>query len=282
MKWKIFFVFLLCSYALLIVPFTSYLRDRPLQIKLGYSPPPQVLKVLSAEHSATVASISVLRVLFYYGALLQATQDRQQVTPEYFNMYKTLQGASYLDPYNMDTYYFVQASFTWGLGRINEVNALLTRGMQYRTWDPWIPFYLGFNSAYFQKKYQQAAPYMQRAAEISGNPLFAKLAARYFYESKQTDLGLAFLDTMIAGSENRTVKRGYELRRDALVAVQSINQTILKYRELFKREPDDLAALVASGLLSQIPADPYGGEFYLDEDGVVRSTSKFAASQTAR
>ena len=282
MKWKVAFVFLLLGYVLLIGPFTSYLKGRPLQIKLGYSPHPQVLKILSAEHSITVASMSVLRVLFYYGTLLQAAQDRQQIHPEYLNMYKTLQGASYLDPYNMDTYYFVQASFTWGLGRIKEVNALLTRGMKYRTWDPWIPFYIGFNYAYFQKDYQQAAPYMQRAAEISGNPLFAKLAARYFYESKQTDLGLAFLDTMIVGAKSRTVKRSYELRRDALLAVQMINQAISKYRERFKRKPDDLTVLVTSGLLPQLPADPYGGDFYLDNDGTVRSTSKFAMSQTVR
>lgn len=278
MKWKLAFICLLISYALVIGPFTSFLKERPLQVKLGYLPHPQVLKVLSAEHSVTVASMAVLRVLFYYGTLLQEVQERHHVRPEYFNMYRILQGASELDPYNMDTYYFAQASFTWELGRIKEVNALLERGMKYRTWDPWIPFYLGFNYAYFLKDYQHAAPYMQRAAKISGNPLFVKLAARYFYESKRSDLGLAFLNTMIAGAKNKSVKRSYELRREALQAVLIINKALDLFRERFQRKPASLTDLVVSGVLSQLPADPYGGKFYLDADGVVRSTSKFSTA----
>ncbi len=277
MKWRLAFIGLVLAYALLILPFSDYLKSRPVQVKLGYLPHPQLLRVASGEHGPTTAAMVVLRVLFYYGTILQKFQENNIIRPEFVNMYKTLQGAVHVDPYNMDAYYFAQAAFTWELGRISEVNHLLERGMTYRTWDPWLPFYIGFNSAYFLKDYQKAAFYMQRAAEISGNPLFARLAARYFYESEQAALGLVFLETMIQGAKDKAVRKTYELRRDALQAVLIIEEALKAYRRRFGQAPAELSQLVEANLLPQLPADPYGGAFYLDEQGKVRTTSKFVA-----
>ncbi|OGR31004.1 MAG: hypothetical protein A2091_06585 [Desulfuromonadales bacterium GWD2_61_12] len=276
MIWRLVFAALVAAYCLLIVPFTVYLKDRPVVVKLGYSPHPQLLRAASGEHRPTVAALEVLRVLFYYGTTLQKAQEQVIVPPEYFNMYKALQGAVHLDPYNMDAYYFAQAAFTWELGRVAEVNHLLEIGMSKRTWDPSLPFYLGFNYAYFFKDYKKAACYMQRAAELSGNPLYAQLAARYFYESEQTVLGLAFLETMIQSSRDKAVRKAYEIRREALQAVQSLEAAVADYRLRFGTLPPTLAALVKAKILSKIPVDPYGGTFFLDAGGKVRTTSRFA------
>lgn len=274
---RLVFAALVVSYLLLIIPFTTYLKDRPVVVKLGYVPHPQLLRAASGEHRPTVAAFEVLRVLFYFGTTLQKAKEQVVVPPEYLNMYKSLQGAVHLDPYNKDAYYFTQAAFTWELGRVVEVNHLLEIGMHKRTWDPDLPFYLGFNHAYFLKDYKKAAGYMQRAAEISGNPLYAGLAARYFYESEQTVLGLAFLDVMIQTSRDKAVRKSYELRRDALLAVQQLEAAISNYRERFGISPHALEDLAKSKILVKIPVDPYGGKFYLDEAGKVRTTSQFIA-----
>ncbi|MDD2582596.1 MAG: hypothetical protein PHR66_11440, partial [Desulfuromonadaceae bacterium] len=150
------------------------------------------------------------------------------------------------------------------------------QGMKYRTWDSWLPFYIGFNYAYFLKDYQKGAKYLRRAAELSNNPLFAKLAARYFYESRQTDLGLAFLDTMIAQTKDKAVKITLQTRRNALLAVITLETALSDFKSKRGRAAHDLNELVAAGLLSSIPQDPYGGQFFVDELGRVRSTSKFA------
>jgi tetratricopeptide (TPR) repeat protein len=267
---------LLLCHGLLILPFTGYLRQRPVEVKLGYLPHPQILKLSVADHGLAVAEVAVVKVLFYFGTLVEVFHKNVIFRPEYPNMYRTLQTAAQLDPYNMDNYYFAQAAFTWELGRIAEVNALLEQGMKYRTWDPWLPFYIGFNRAYFLKDYIGAAPFMQLAAERSGNPLFTKLASRYFYESRQTELGLIFLDSMIAQAKDKAVKATYQLRRDALLAVAEIERALSEFRKRQGRDPSDLHELVATGLLPALPADPYGGIFYLDADGRVRSTSKLA------
>lgn len=273
---RIVFVLLVLGFTLLVPILSQHLKDRPVEVKLGYLPHPNVLKVLIADQAPLVADLAVLRVLFYYGTIIEKWQTNVIIRPEFFNMYKTLQTAMQLDPYNEDTYYFAQAAFNWELGRAHEVNAFLEYGMQYRTWDHWLPFYAGFNYAYFLKEYDKAAYYMQRAAEISGNPLYGKLAARYFYESDQTALGLAFLDTMIASTRDKAVKRTYEVRKEALVAVSSLEQALEMYHEENKRFPQELYDLVLAGLIDKIPNDPYGGEFYIDETGKIRTTSEFA------
>jgi len=272
------FAALLLGYLLILPGFSGALLDRPVEIKLGYVPHPQVLRLVSADHKLLTGEWLVVKVLYYFGGVLQKSFEHVIVRPEFANMYRTLQTSTRLDPYNMDPYYFAQAAFTWELGRVKEVNALLEYGIKHRSWDPWLHFYLGFNYAYFLKEYDKAAFYMQKAGEISGNSLFVNLAARYFYESEQTGLGLTFLDAMIAEAKDPAIRKTYELRRDALVAISSIEQAVEHYRRQHGRSPAELAELVNSNVLSDLPKDPYGGHFFLDERGRVRSSSKLAPS----
>ena len=274
---RVLFVLLLITHALLILPFTGFMAKRPIEVKLGYLPHPQVLKVTSADHGLLVAEAAVVKVLFYYGTIVQKFTENIIVRPEHANMFRTLQTATQLDPYNMDAYYFAQAAFTWELKRYAEVNELLEYGVKYRTWDPWIHFYLGFNYAYFIKDYGKAAKYLKRAGELPpGNSLFTKLAARYFYESEQTEMGLAFLESMIAQSKDKAIKRTYEVRRNALLAVSTLEKALAEFRSRNGSPAKVLDELIQAGLLERIPRDPYGGRFYLDREGRVRSTSKFA------
>ena len=273
---RLFLVALFLLYLLIIFPFTSYMKERPLAIKLGFFPEATVLKIAFADFKNLVAQNAVVNVLFYYGTLVGKMEGNVQLKPEYFNMFKTLQTAVKLDPYNLDAYYFAQAVFTWDLHRIKEVNDLLDHGMKYRSWDYQLPFYAGFNAAFFQKDYASAARYMQQAAQLSGQPLFTNLAARYFYEAGQTELGLLFLEAMEKGAKDNSVRKLYTLRKEALTRVDEIEEALERYRVKYNKEPSDLNDLVAVGLLRGVPPDPYGGKFYIDEDGRVKSTSRFA------
>ena len=270
---------LLLVYALLMVPFSSYLRHRPVAIKLGYMPEGEALRVLASDQRYFLAQMEVDRVLFYYGSLFMKEGNLIETPPEYLNMFATMQSALKLDPYNQDAYYFAQAAFTWELRRIKEVNNMLDYGMKYRTWDAQLPFYAGFNAAYFNKDYRTASLYMRKAAEISGNPLFTTLASRYFYEAGQTALGVAFLDGMEKGAKDPKIRKIYHMRRVALEAAELISAALKRYQARWGHLPPDLAALVSAGLLERIPADPYGGAFYLDPEGRVNSTSKFSQKQ---
>lgn len=275
---RIAFLVTATAYLLLIIPFTTHLKNRPLQLKVGYVPEANALKFISADQRYLVADWVVLKVLFYFGSLIERAELNNLVAsdPDYPGMFRMLQTALRLEPYNADAYYFAQAAFTWEVGRYAEVNNLLDYGMKYRIWDAQLPFFAGFNSAYFMKDYKKAAVYMKKAAETAGSQQFATLAARYFYEAGETEFGILFIELMQASAKDANEKKLYEFRRKALLAVKSIEDAKKLYQENFGRAPRTLTEVVSNGYLTSVPLDPYGGKFYLDQEGRVRSTSKLS------
>lgn len=277
MIFRLLFILLLTGYVFSMGPFASYMKNRPVAVKLGYVPSAEVLRLTVGDQKLLMAHATVVKVLVYFGTLVDKLNNNKIVLPpEYQNMYTTLQTAVKLDPYNNDAYYFAQSAFTWEVGRANEVNQMLEYGMKYRTWDYMLPFFAGFNYAYFLKQYEPAARYMKRAAEISGNPLLTNLAARYFFESDKSEFGIRFLETMENVAKDEQTRKLYRVRRTALKAVLSIQVAVSQFKDKNSRLPDSLNELIESGILVRLPDDPYGGQFYLDNSGTVRTTSKFA------
>jgi tetratricopeptide (TPR) repeat protein len=283
---KTVFTLSLLAYLLLIFPFTTYLKNRPLQFKIGYVPEAKVIKILTADQCFLVADWVILKVVFYFGSLLEKNQDDKlyAVNPDYPAMFRILQTGLRLDPYNADAYYFAQAVYTWDVGKVREVNNMLEYGMKYRTWDYQLPFFAGFNAAYFLKDYKKAAEYMKKAAEIAQEQQFATLAARYFYEAGETEFGILFIDMMKGSAKDANEKKLYEFRKKALLAVRQIENAGKLFQQKSGIQPASIEQLVSSGYLPNVPRDPYGGKFYLDELGKVRSTSKlsFAGAAAAK
>ena len=111
---------------------------------------------------------------------------------------------------------------------------------------------------------------------MSKNSLFTTLAARYFHEAGESELGLVFLENMVENAQTSHVKNIYERRIAAFKAVRQIEAAADEFREIYATIPESLAVLVDNGLLPDVPEDPYGGQFYLSQEGKVRTTSKFA------
>lgn len=265
----------LVCYGILIVPFTDQMRTKLFVEKLGYIPPGEVLRMFSGDQKQSLASTLMTRILIYFGTLVEKSEAKIDIPPDYFAIYKMIDGVTKLDPYNMDAYYFAQAVLVWDVKRIKEVNALLDHGMKYRDWDFYLPFFAGFNHAYFLKDFDKAARYYKRAGEITGDELHVNLAGRYFYETGRTDLAIAYLSTMIRSAKSAAIRKSFETRLKALKEVKRVEQSLARYRAEQGGVPT-LVDLVRRGYLDPPPIDPYGGTFYLDDNGMVRTTSKFA------
>ncbi len=265
----------LLFYLLLIGPFAGYLQNRPFIERIGYVPSFKVLKLVAADHKEVTASFLVMKVLMYFGGLIELTQNEVAVAPDYPAMSRLIHNAVELDPYNMDAYYFAQAILSWDVGRVDLANKLLDHGMQYRTWDWQLPYFAGFNHAYFLKDYATASRYYQRAGELSGFDLYKNLAGRYMQEAGRTELAIRYLSTLEQGEKNLAIKKSYQLRLIAFQEVQRIEVARDEYQKKFGRLPASIDQLVQEGLLTP-PVDPYGGNFYLQPDGKVATTSKFA------
>jgi tetratricopeptide (TPR) repeat protein len=266
----------LLLYGILIIPFTNYLHNKPFVEKLGYIPSVTALKTVAADHKELVAASLVLKVLMYFGGLSDKTDNQVAVPPDYPSMSRLLHGAVKLDPYNMDAYYFAQGFLTWDVKQYKLANDLLDYGMKYRTWDWYLPFFAGFNSSYFLKDYAAAAKYYQRAGELSGSDLSRLLAGRYMQESGQTELAIVYLGTMEKGERNQAVKKNYQIRLKAFRETRRIEVARDSYLKNRGALPSTVEQLVSGGFLSPSPQDPYGGQFYLEADGKVATTSKYA------
>ena len=274
-------VFLLL-YGVLILPFTTYLKNKPFVEKLGYVPSVTVLKSVAADHKEFVAASLVLKVLMYFGSLLEKADNQLSVPPDYMSMSRLLHGAVKLDPYNMDAYYFAQGFLSWDVKQFKLANDLLDYGMKYRTWDWYLPFFAGFNSAYFLQDYKKAADYYKLAGELSGSNMHKSLAGRYMQESGQTDMAIAYLFAMAKGERNEAMRKTYLIRLAAFKAVRRIELARDRFREQQGTLPATIDQLMSAGLLHSLPKDPYGGEFYLEADGIVATTSKFAFGGAAK
>ena len=263
-------------YSILIVPFTSYLRNRPFLEKLGYVPSVTALKVIAVDQKELVAASLVFKVMMYFGGLDEKVENHGVIQPDYKSMSRLLHGAVKLDPYNMDAYYFAQSFLTWDVKQFKLANDLLDYGMKYRTWDWYLPFFAGFNSAYFLKDYAAAAKYYQRAGELSGSELPRLLAGRYMQESGQTELAISYLTAMERGEKNPALKKNFRVRLNAFRETRRIEVARDNFREKRGALPTNVEQLVSTGFLIPPPNDPYGGQFYLKQDGTVATTSMYA------
>jgi hypothetical protein len=116
---------------------------------------------------------------------------------------------------------------------------------------------------------------------MNGGELNISLAGRYMQESGQTELAIAYLSAMEKNERNQAVKKNYQIRLAAFREVRRIELARDRFRETKGVQPASLDALIRSGFLSPPPSDPYGGQFYLEPDGRVATTSKFAFAGAA-
>lgn len=255
-------------------------RDvQPPDVRLAFFPPAPVIKVLAVDQYQFLSQVISLQCVFYFGSLV----ERREQMPNWRKLYRALYTATRLDPYNMDAYYFAQAVLAWEAKMVPQVIELLEYGFQHRTWDFRLPYFISFNYAFFLKDYKRAGEYLAKAAELKPEvEWYATLAARYFYEGGRTALALAYLKDMIPEARNEAIRKRLITRAAAFEKILQIEKAVLAYRNRFQTEPKKLEDLVEAGMLVKIPEDPYGGSFYLDDQGRVRATSKLAHGVASR
>lgn len=186
---------------------------------------------------------------------------------------QTAEVVTKLCPHYFDIYYVANAYLTWDYKDFETANRLLTYAIEHNPQNYVYYFYLGFNYFYFLKDYQKGAEYLIKASEVSGNPKFAHLASRLLYASGRTEVALGVLRSVIEKVKDEGWKKHLQVRLKALEAIYFIERAVEEFRLKFNRSPKNLEELVKVGFLRYIPEDPYGGEFYIDEEGNVRTTS---------
>jgi hypothetical protein len=249
-------------------------KELPLPENHGYVLPGPLLQLITGEFRGLAADFCFLQGLVAYGRTLEKDSSEGEKRQTWQRVYRLMDASTDLDPYFFDPYYFANASLGRNPAMVPQINAMLEKGLEYRKWDWMLPFYLGFNYFYYLHDNMQAAEYLMMGARRPGAmPLLATLAARLAYQGNRTENAVVFLRGILSRTKDEQTRELYRTRLEALEKILYLEQAVAAYRQLCGREPRKLLELRASGVIPSIPEDPYGGTFYLAQDGSVQSTS---------
>ncbi|MEK6544990.1 MAG: hypothetical protein AABZ28_00455 [Nitrospinota bacterium] len=264
-NWLVLFLFLI-AYTFAFTHVKSYREGLRKGEPLLYLPPEEVLQIVSLDYKNLVSELLFFRAIVYFGDKLET-----RIMPNWHWIHKALDASTYLDPYNIDSYYFAEAALAWDAKMPKEANKILERGAKFRNWDWYIPFFIGFNSFYFLKDNKEAAKWFSEAAKI--NKEVAPIAAKFYYKVNEIAFAIAFLKKMYEDAQNENVRRSISIRLDALEKISLLEKAVTNYKGKFNRLPENLDDLIKEGILGKIPDDPYGGKFFLDKDSSIKTTS---------
>lgn len=241
----------------------------------AYVLPSPILKITTLEFDGLASDFMFLQALVFHGGTFERKERPRVKEWEWRWMLNTLNASTDLDPYFLDPYYFGNANLTWEGGLVKETNAFLEKGMTHRDWDWMLPFFIGFNHFYFLQEDAKASEYLMEAFRRPGaSPMLASLATRLAYKGKRTENAIIFLEEILKRTEDEVLRRHYEKRLEALKAILFLERAVGIYKDRFGREPSDLKGLIERGIINQLPEEPYGGEFYIDKDGSINTTSR--------
>jgi hypothetical protein len=242
----------------------------------GFIIPSPVLKITSLEFKGLASDLLFIKALAFEGS----TYDRKAVprvkSEEWQWFDKVLTASTDLDPYFFDPYFLANAHMTWEGGMVRETNVLLEKGTRYRDWDWMPPFFAGFNSFFFLHDNAKASEFLMTASQRPGpSERLVSLAAKLAYKEKKTENAIQFLEAILKKTEDERLKKEYETRVRALRTRLVLERAVSAYKEKFGKYPASPERLMETGIIKEIPQDPYDGKFSIGPDGQITCTSDY-------
>jgi tetratricopeptide (TPR) repeat protein len=235
---------------------------------LRFLPTPQTARWLSLGHPTLVANLYWLRAVQYMGDPKANARGWDKLLP-------VLDLVTELDPKHGYAYQ-VGGNMLAVSGRVEESNRLLEKGVRNVPDRYILSFHRAVNAFMYEGDYALAGEWFERSARTPGAPLHMREAVAAMYvKGNQAEAAIGFLTHMIETSEDADSRKALEaqLQQARLErAATPIDAAAQRYREQFGWFPASAAALVVAGLLPEVPQDPYGGSWRIDEEGRAHST----------
>jgi len=254
---------------------TEEAKNIPKGEDTAYVMPASILRITALEFHGLASDVLFLKSLVFLGSTFERKEEPRVKPWEWQWLYHVLDTSVSLDPYFLDPYNFGNANLTWGGGLIHEANALLEKGSRYRSWDFLLPFYIGFNDFYFLGDYEKASESLMEASRRPGaSPLYADLAVRMAYKERRTENAIAFQEYILDHTEDQQLRKDYETRLNALRGVLYLEKAMAEYKRRFGRSPREIGDLMIKHVIDKLPPEPYGGTYYIDSHGLVKTTTE--------
>jgi tetratricopeptide (TPR) repeat protein len=164
------------------------------------------------------------------------------------------------------------------VGRLDESNRILEKGMEKGPPYWTFPYYVAFNYWFYRGDYATAARYAERAAETPGaSPNISHLAVSLASKGGTPELALEMLEELgRTVKDEATAARLDEQRKLALLErdCQALERAAARFERERGRRIWSLHELVTHGYVPAIPQDPFGGEYQWDgAEGKVHSSA---------
>lgn len=267
----------LCLFLIIYAMLWCYVKDirrSVLEVDyVEYTVPSKIVAPLSFEFKGIVSDFLFLKMITSIGDKIGKKKELTQNHSRYIQL--TSDVITDLDPWFWDPYLFSSMTLAWGFGQYKEANDLLLKAKKYRTKDYKPPYYVGFNYFYFLKDNETASGYLMEASRLPGSPPYlVQLASRLSVYSAKHHTAILFLNEMLKNENNQNNAEQIKIRIKVLKIMDELESDVKKYHNKNKRYPGALSELVVEGFIKNIPNDPYGGEFYILENGRVYTTSE--------
>ena len=272
----IFFLIFLIAYISILPTFEGKRDSIRMEEVKGLTLPPTIVKLLSLEFRSIAADFLFIRASQFYGGRIETVASATKEDWQW--LYRNINLVTELDPYFQDPYYMGNASLSWDAGMIKEANTLLLKATKARDWDWMFPFYLGFNNFYFLGDNKAGAKYLRIASQRPGAwDFLTTLAARLYYMEGKTAAARAFMEKMWENENDPKRKKFYLTRLDVLNKIFFLEKAVDIYESRIGIPPGNLKTLVKTKIIKAIPRDPYGGVFYIDINGTIKTSSNLAS-----
>jgi tetratricopeptide (TPR) repeat protein len=236
---------------------------------VGIVPSAGTLRWLSLGHPTLAANLLWLRAVQYIG-------DPRADERGWSRLYPLVDTVTDLDPGHGYAYQ-VAGTLLTSSGQVAESNAILEKGAKAVPGRYILPFLRAFNAFYYDDDWVTAGRFAELAARAENAPPHVRQYVLAFYvKGQRADAAVAFLQQALAEARDPETRSAIEpqlqqalLERDAT----RLDDAVRAWRDRYVIGPFSPGQLVDEGLLASIPADPMGGELYVDVDGRVRSTA---------
>lgn len=241
-------------------------------VELDFTPPdPLTLEILALGDKPAAADLSWLKAVNYFGG-------RDGAEQWYASLGGLLNAVVELDPHFKYAYLFGGNALSSSLSGVDAADALLKRGRKQFPDDWQFPFYIGINAYIFRDDYKRAGRYIGEAAAFKEAPSFlGPFSTRLLASAGDCDESLRTVDMLLKNTSDKVVQKNLHERQRYLIwecNFQVLEQAVAHYTELRGAPPDNLRALLQGGMMPALPQDPYGGQWSLDPQGKVLSSTQ--------
>lgn len=210
--------------------------------------------------------------------LLQTVGKKRNSADEYEWMYHALDVITTLDPQYAYAYY-VGGNILGDLANRPDLsNRLLEKGTDANPEVWYIPFLLGYNHYFLLGDPAKGAESIMKAASLPDRPAYLPgLATRMAAEAGSPDTALAFLEARLRETQDPQTRESLANRMKEVIIEQDIRvleSAVEVYRAQHRVLPATLTDLVAAGIISMLPQEPFEGDYRLDpKTGTVSSST---------